>query len=455
MELSSLTAISPIDGRYANKTADLRPIFSEYALMRFRLIIEIRWLQTLAQHPQITEISPFSAQAQQILEHIIENFNEVDAQRIKNIEKITNHDVKAVEYFIKEKTADNAELAASCEFIHFACTSEDINNLAYALMLKTARTQSLLPLMDELVPQLKKLAHQYADQPMLSRTHGQSATPTTLGKEFANVVARLQRQQQQFSNVNILGKFNGAVGNFNAHQIAYPNIDWPTLSKHFIESLRLHSNAYTTQIEPHDYIAEYCDALARFNTILIDFARDMWSYISINYFKQQSVAGEVGSSTMPHKINPIDFENAEGNLSLSNALLHHFSSHLPRSRWQRDLRDSTLLRNLGVAIAHTTIGYQSLLKGLSKVVPDIETINADLNQHWEVLAEAIQTVLRSHRIETPYEKLKELTRGQTITQQSLQNFIQSLALPIDVKNELLELTPATYLGKASELAKSI
>lgn len=455
MELSTLTAISPIDGRYANKTADLRPIFSEYALMRFRLIIEIRWLQTLAQHPQITEISPFSVQAQQILEQIIENFNEANAQHIKNIEKTTNHDVKAIEYFIKEKIAGNAELAASSEFIHFACTSEDINNLAYALMLKTARSQSLLPLMDELVPQLKKLAHQYAEQPMLSRTHGQPATPTTLGKEFANVVARLQRQQQQFSNVIILGKFNGAVGNFNAHLIAYPNIDWPALSKHFIESLHLHCNAHTTQIEPHDYIAEYCDTLARFNTVLIDFARDMWSYISINYFKQQSVTGEVGSSTMPHKINPIDFENAEGNLSLANALLHHFSSHLPRSRWQRDLRDSTLLRNLGVAVAHTTIAYQSLLKGLSKVIPDIETINADLNQHWEVLAEAIQTVLRCHRIETPYEKLKELTRGQTITQQSLQDFINALKLPIDVKNELLRLTPAAYLGKASELAKAI
>lgn len=455
MNFSPLTAISPIDGRYASKTADLRPVFSEYALMRFRVLIEIRWLEMLAEHPEITEVAPLSPHAQQILQHIFESFNEQDAERIKNIERTTNHDVKAVEYFLKEKVAHHPELALASEFIHFACTSEDINNLAYALMLQTARTQCVLPQMDELITQLKQFAHQYATQPMLARTHGQPATPTTLGKEFANVVARLQRQQQQFIAVTPLGKFNGAVGNYNAHLVTYPNIDWPAISQQFVERLGLTWNAYTTQIEPHDYIAEYCDALARFNNVLIDLSADIWSYISINYFKQQSIAGEVGSSTMPHKINPIDFENAEGNLSLANALLQHFASHLPRSRWQRDLRDSTLLRNIGVAIAHTSIAYQSLLKGLNKIVPDTKLISTDLNQHWEILAEAIQTVLRRYRVETPYEKLKALTRGQTITQQSIQDFIQSLELPEAVKTALLQLTPHTYIGHAITLAKNL
>ncbi len=455
MELTSLTAISPIDGRYAAKVASLRPIFSEYALLRFRVLIEIRWLQTLAEIPQLKEVEALSPSAQQFLNQLLENFTERDAQRIKEIERSINHDVKAVEYFLKEKFAEHPELSAASEFIHFACTSEDINNLAYGLMLKTAREQSLLPLIAQIIAQLTQIAQQYAEQAMLSRTHGQPASPTTLGKEIANVVARLKRQQQQFNQVEILGKFNGAVGNFNAHHVAYPEIDWEIVAKRFVEQLGLQWNPYTTQIEPHDFIAEFCHTLARFNTILIDLDRDMWSYISIGYFKLKPIAQEVGSSTMPHKVNPIDFENSEGNLGLSNAILQHLANYLPRSRWQRDLRDSTLLRNLGVACAHAVIAYQAILAGLSKLVADCNAISADLDQHWEVLAEAIQTVLRRHHIDAPYEKLKALTRGKTVDQQLLNEFIATLEVSAAVKKQLLALTPMTYLGNAIEKAKHI
>lgn len=455
LQLSPLTAISPVDGRYAHKANELRGVFSEYALLRFRVVVEIRWLEALAEQPQITEVPALSKKAQQFLENIIEKFNEDDAQQIKNIEQKTNHDVKAVEYFLKEKFDNELELVGIKEFIHFACTSEDINNLAYALMLKAARQQCLLPYMTKIIEQFVQLAHEQAAQPMLSRTHGQSATPTTLGKEFANIAARLQRQYQQLENVVLVGKCNGAVGNFNAHLIAYPEINWPQFSKKFVESLGLVCNEYTTQIEPHDFVAEFCDALARFNNILVDAAADIWGYISLGYFKLKTKAGEVGSSTMPHKVNPIDFENAEGNLSLANALLQHFSSYLPRSRWQRDLRDSTLLRNLGVALAHSLIAYQAFMQGLQKLAIDEICITGDLNQHWEVLGEAIQTVLRRYQCETPYEQLKELTRGKTIDQKQLQQFISGLALPADAKARLLQLTPSTYLGGAVELAKKI
>jgi adenylosuccinate lyase len=455
MKLSALTAISPIDGRYANKVTTLRPLFSEYALMRFRIIVEIRWLEALAAEKQFQEIKPLSKTAKAFLNRIIENFNEADAEKIKTIEQTINHDVKAVEYFLKEKFAANSELATYKEFIHFACTSEDINNLAYALMLKTAREECLLSAMDEIITFTKKMAREHAAQVMLARTHGQAASPTTLGKEFANIVARLQCQRKQYGTVAILGKCNGAVGNFNAHAIAYPNINWPALSKKFIENLGLTYNPYTTQIEPHDFIAELSDAVARFNTILIDTARDIWSYISLGYFKLKIKAEEVGSSTMPHKVNPIDFENAEGNLSLANALFQHFSSHLPRSRWQRDLRDSTLLRNLGVAFAHTLIAYQALLQGLKKLAVDKDRIDNDLEQHWEILAEAIQTVLRRYGAELPYEKLKALTRGKTVDKTALQKFIGELKLPTEAKKRLTQLTPAKYIGLAVELAEKI
>ncbi len=455
MELTPLTAISPIDGRYGLKTAQLRAVFSEYALIRFRVLVEIRWLQALAEQPEINEVPPFSDVAQQYLDQIVDNFSEHDAQEIKNIERETNHDVKAVEYFLKKKFALQKELADVSEFIHFACTSEDINNLAYALMLKTVREESVLPHIDAIITLLTDMAHRYAAQPMLSRTHGQPATPTTLGKELANVVARLKQQAQQLAAVTILGKCNGAVGNFNAHFAAYPEVDWSTLSRIFIENLALEFNPYTTQIEPHDYIAELCDAVGRVNTILIDFASDVWGYISLGYFKLKAVAGEVGSSTMPHKINPIDFENAEGNLSLANAFFQHFSSYLPRSRWQRDLRDSTLLRNLGVAFAHSAIAYQALRQGLQKLDVDSVCLNADLDQHWEVLAEAIQTVLRRYHCPTPYEKLKELTRGKKIDADVLHEFIATLALPEAVKEKLRQMTPMNYLGNAIEQAKNI
>jgi adenylosuccinate lyase len=455
MELSQLTAISPIDGRYGPKTETLRPIFSEYGLIRHRVIVEIRWLQALAAHDAIEEVPPLGGHAEKVLNDIIENFSVQDAQRVKNIETTTNHDVKAVEYFLKEKIAGNTELEAIGEFIHFACTSEDINNLAYALMLREARSQSLLPLMDDVLTALTEMARRYAGEPMLSRTHGQTATPTTVGKEMANVAARLHRQREQFVAIPMLGKINGAVGNYNAHQVAYPDVDWPAFSRGFIAGLGLEFNPYTTQIEPHDYMAEQFDTLARFNTILIDFCRDIWAYISLGYFKQKTIAGEIGSSTMPHKVNPIDFENAEGNLGIANALYAHFAAKLPISRWQRDLSDSTVLRNLGVAIGHSVIAYESCLKGISKLELNKTRTAEDLDSSWEVLAEALQTVMRRYGIEKPYEKLKDLTRDKEVNQQTLQEFIQTLDLPESVIEELARLTPSTYTGNASEQARSI
>jgi len=455
MELSLLTAISPIDGRYGAKTDALRPIFSEYGLIRHRVIVEIRWLQALAAHESIKEVPALGGHAERVLNDIIENFSEQDAQRVKNIERTTNHDVKAVEYFLKEKIDGNTELEAISEFIHFACTSEDINNLAYALMLREARNQALLPLMDDVIKVLSELAHRYADEPMLARTHGQTATPTTVGKEMANVVARLHRQREQFAAIPMLGKINGAVGNYNAHQVAYPDIDWPAFSRQFIANLGLEFNPFTTQIEPHDYMAEQFDTLARFNTVLIDFCRDVWAYISLGYFKQKTIAGEVGSSTMPHKVNPIDFENAEGNLGIANALFAHFAAKLPVSRWQRDLSDSTVLRNLGVAIGHSVIAYESCLKGVGKLQLNPVRTAEDLDDSWEVLAEALQTVMRRHGIEKPYEKLKDLTRDQAVNQATLQAFIRTLDLPDSVKDELAGLTPSTYTGNAGQQARSI
>jgi len=441
MDLSSLTAISPIDGRYGAKCADLRPIFSEYGLIHHRVLVEVRWLQMLAENPGIPEVPAFGEHSNNLLNAIVDNFSEEDAQRVKNIESTTNHDVKAVEYFLKEKIEGNAELEAVSEFIHFACTSEDINNLSYALMLREARSQALLPQMDEVINALKKLAKDNASQPMLSRTHGQPASPTTLGKEMANVAARLERQQTQLSTVPMLGKINGAVGNYNAHLSAYPELDWADIAEKFVTSLGLEFNPYTTQIEPHDYIAEMFDAVARFNTILLDFDRDVWAYISLGYFKQRTIAGEVGSSTMPHKVNPIDFENSEGNLGLANAIFNHLSAKLPISRWQRDLTDSTVLRNLGVGVGHSVIAYQSTLKGISKLEVNPNKINADLDNCWEVLAEPVQTVMRRYGIEKPYEKLKELTRGQGIDQKRLQEFVSALEIPEAAKKTLLEMTP--------------
>ena len=450
----ALTAISPIDGRYANKVEDLRPIFSEYGLIRYRVLVEIRWLQTLANHPLIIEVSPFSATANNLLDSIIDNFSESDAQRVKDIEKTTNHDVKAVEYLLKEKIAGCDELEQVSEFIHFACTSEDINNLSYALMLKEGRDVIQTQISD-CIDALRKLALETADQPLLSRTHGQSATPTTVGKEFANVVARMSRQQQQLQAVSLLGKINGAVGNYNAHCVAYPDVDWAEFSKNFVESLGLQWNPYTIQIEPHDYIAEFFHTLSRFNTILLDFDRDIWSYISLGYFKQRTITGEIGSSTMPHKVNPIDFENSEGNLGIANALFSFLAEKLPVSRWQRDLTDSTVLRNIGVGIAHTSIAIQASLKGISKLQINTDAIEADLNANWEVLAEPIQTVMRRYGIEKPYEKLKELTRGQRITPEQLQVFIEKLEIPAEAKATLLTLTPRNYTGYAEKLAREI
>ncbi len=453
--LSSLTAISPLEGRYFEKIADLRPIFSEYGLMKFRLTVEIRWLQHLAQHAKLPELPPLSQHANDILNGLIEHFSEQDALRIKHIESVINHDVKAIEYFLKEKIDGNHELKTYSEFIHFGCTSEDINNLSYALSLQASRKQCLLPALDELLAILKNMSHQYAAIPMLSRTHGQPATPTTVGKEIANIAARLQRQAEQLVATPILGKLNGATGNYNAFCIAYPTVDWQLLSKNFVCELDLHWNAYTTQIEPHDYIAEFFAILMRINTILIDFNRDMWGYISLNYFKQKSLQFEVGSSTMPHKVNPIDFENAEGNLGMANALLSYMAEKLPISRWQRDLSDSTVLRNIGVAIAHSALAYQATLKGLSKVSVNEEILQADLNQHWEILSEAIQTVMRRHQIPEPYEKLKAFTRGKPMTQELLQQFIAKLALDDETKKTLYELSPNSYLGYACDLAKRI
>ncbi len=455
MQLSALTAISPIDGRYAGKTGDLRPIFSEYGLIRHRVTVEVRWLQTLAAHPDIHEVPPLGEHADNILNQIIDGFSEADAQRVKNIEQTTNHDVKAVEYFLKEKIAGNAELEAIGEFIHFACTSEDINNLAYALMLSEARALVLLPRMEDICGSLRKLAHETAAIPMLARTHGQTASPTTLGKELANVVRRLDRQREQLAATAILGKINGAVGNYNAHLIAYPELDWPALARDFVEGLELEWNPYTTQIEPHDYIAELFECCARFNTVLLDFCRDVWGYISLGYFRQRTIAGEIGSSTMPHKVNPIDFENAEGNLGLANAIFDHLARKLPVSRWQRDLTDSTALRNLGVGVAHTTIAYASCLKGIDKLEVNLTRLSEDLDNAWEVLAEPIQTVMRRYGIENPYEKLKELTRGRSIDRDTMRRFIDTLEIPDEARARLRELSPDGYTGNAEAQARKI
>jgi adenylosuccinate lyase len=455
MELTSLTAISPVDGRYGSKSADLRPIFSEFGLIRHRVLVEVRWLQALANNPEISEVPSLSEAANNLLNEITDNFSEQDAQRVKEIERTTNHDVKAVEYLLKEKIGGNQELEAISEFIHFACTSEDINNLSHALMLREGRSQVLLPLIDGIIDEIKQLAHEHAEQPMLSRTHGQPASPTTIGKEMANVVYRLQRQRDQIASVPLLGKFNGAVGNYNAHLSAYPEHDWQAFSKQFIESLGLEWNPYTIQIEPHDYMAELFDGIARFNTIMIDFCRDIWSYISVGFFKQRTIAGEIGSSTMPHKVNPIDFENGEGNFGIANAILGHLSAKLPISRWQRDLTDSTVLRSLGVGIAHTTIALQSVQKGISKLEVNGTKMEADLNDNWEVLAEPIQTVMRRYGIEKPYEKLKELTRGQRINAADLQQFIEKLEIPDEAKASLKAMTPMNYIGNAIDQAKNI
>ena len=455
MTHSTLTALSPLDGRYAAKVEALRPIFSEYGLMHRRVLVEVRWLEALADERAIAEIAPFSADARAKLQAIVDAFTAIDGERVKDIERTTNHDVKAIEYFIKQRFGDDAELIRAKEFVHFACTSEDINNLAYALILRDARDGVLLPALDGVIATLRESAHANAALPMLSRTHGQTATPTTLGKELANVIARLERQRKQLANVEILGKINGAVGNYNAHVIAYPEVDWPALARRFVESLGLVFNPYTTQIEPHDFIAELCDAVRRANVILIDLCRDIWSYISLGYFKQALKAGEVGSSTMPHKVNPIDFENAEGNLGVANALLAHFAEKLPISRWQRDLTDSTVLRTLGTAFGHTQIALDSLARGLNKLSVNRERIAADLEASWEVLAEAVQTVMRRHGLPEPYEQLKALTRGQGIMRESMRAFIAGLALPDADKQRLLALTPATYIGMAESLAKDI
>ncbi|MGD7033605.1 adenylosuccinate lyase [Methylotuvimicrobium buryatense] len=454
MTHTALTAISPIDGRYAGKVEALRPIFSEYGLIRFRVQVEVRWLQALAKNPQISEVPAFSENANRLMNDLVEQFSEADAQRVKDIEKTTNHDVKAIEYLLKEKIAGNAELEKVSEFIHFACTSEDINNLSYALMLSEGR-QLIIGQIDQCIEAIRRIAHDTAAQPMLSRTHGQSATPTTVGKEFANVVARMLRQKKQLEAVELLGKINGAVGNYNAHCVAYPDVDWSEFSKNFVESLGLSFNPYTIQIEPHDYIAEFFHALSRFNTILLDFDRDVWGYISLGYFKQKTIAGEVGSSTMPHKVNPIDFENSEGNLGIANAVFSFLAEKLPISRWQRDLTDSTVLRNIGVGIAHTSIAIQSTLKGISKLELNSDALEADLNANWEVLAEPIQTVMRRYGIEKPYEKLKELTRGQRITPEQMRTFVEGLDIPQDAKNALLELTPRAYTGYAERLTRKI
>jgi adenylosuccinate lyase len=455
MELTALTAISPVDGRYGSKVSVFRDIFSEYGLIRNRVTVEIRWLQKLAAHPQVQEVPLFSDEANAALNALVSDFSVADAQRIKDIERTTNHDVKAVEYFIKEKIADNAELHAVTEFVHFACTSEDINNLSHALMLREGLDSGMLPAMTKVIGQIAKLAHDHAAQPMLSRTHGQTASPSTVGKELANVVHRLRRQLAQIQNVELLGKINGAVGNYNAHLSAYPNINWAETAKTFVEGLGLIFNPYTTQIEPHDYIAELYDAVARFNTILIDLDRDVWGYISLGYFKQRTVEGEVGSSTMPHKVNPIDFENSEGNLGIANALLNHLSAKLPISRWQRDLTDSTVLRNLGVGFAHSLIAYESTLKGLNKLELNAARLDADLNQAWEVLAEPIQTVMRRYNIEKPYEKLKVLTRGKAMSAEVIQSFVSSLDIPEQAKAELMAMTPGNYTGNAVDQACNI
>jgi len=454
MELTSLTAVTPIDGRYAAKTDLLRSVFSEYGLIKFRVEVEIRWLQCLSKHPDIEEVPSFSPEANERLDNIVSSFCIEHAERIKTTERTTNHDVKAVEYFIKEQIADLPELAAVSEFVHFACTSEDINNLAHGLMLSSGR-EITLSFCDRIIDKLTVLAHEFAADPMLSRTHGQTASPTTAGKEIANVVARLRRQRAHISAVPLLGKINGAVGNYNAHIAAYPNIDWQANAEQFVVGLGLTWNPYTTQIEPHDYIAELFDAIARFNTILIDFNRDVWGYISLGYFKQKAIAGEIGSSTMPHKVNPIDFENSEGNLGLANAVMSHLANKLPISRWQRDLTDSTVLRNMGVGMAYGLIAYESIIKGLGKLEINRARLADDLDSSWEVLAEPIQTVMRRYRVPQAYEKLKDLTRGQSINRQTLIQFVSSLSIPEAAKQELMQLTPHNYIGNAADQAREI
>lgn len=455
MELSALTAISPVDGRYQNKTDVLRPIFSEYGLFRFRVLVEIEWLKKLSKNPNIKEIESFSASSISLLDNIKNNFSIDDAKQIKKIEKITNHDMKAVEYFIREKIQSDPKLKNVSQFIHFACTSEDINNLSYALMLKDARENILLPKLQKLIIILQEMSDSYASIPMLSRTHGQTASPTTLGKEMAIYVYRALRQMKQFENIELLGKLNGAVGNFNAHFAAYPDINWMSLSKEFIEELGLTWNPYTTQIESHDYMAEYFHTLARTNAILIDLCRDLWGYISLGYFNLKPIKGEVGSSTMPHKVNPIDFENAEGNFGIADSIFEHLAMKLPTSRWQRDLSDSTVLRNAGVGIAHTIIAFDSTVAGLSKIDINKDVIHEDLKDSWEVLTEPIQTVMRRYNIDNAYEKLKELSRGQKINKEILHNFIEQLDIPDDAKSRLKELNPSNYLGNAEIQAKSI
>ncbi len=455
MPLTELSALSPLDGRYASKTDALRPILSEAGFMHHRVKVEIAWLLALSE-AGLDELKPFSTESKVRLQKLAAEFTEQDAARIKAIEATTNHDVKAVEYWLKEKVQGDPELVAASEFIHFACTSEDINNTSHGMMLHTARDTVLLPALDKLIERLSEIAHQHADMPMMSRTHGQPASPTTMGKEIANVVARLRRAQQAIATVEILGKMNGAVGNYNAHLSAYPKVDWQAFAREVVEQrLGLTFNPYTIQIEPHDYIAELFDAIARANTILIDLSRDVWGYISLGFFKQKTKAGEIGSSTMPHKVNPIDFENAEGNLGMANAVLRHMAEKLPISRWQRDLTDSTVLRNIGVGFGYTLLAYDSCLRGLHKLEANPARMVEDLDQNWEVLAEPVQTVMRRYGIENPYEQLKELTRGKGISQAALREFIQGLAIPQDAKDRLLAMTPATYIGLAAQLAKDI
>jgi len=455
MTQTALTALSPLDGRYAGKVDALRAHFSEFGLIHRRLQVEIEWLKALAAEPHFSEIPAFSPATIAELDALVANFSPADAEAVKAEEAVTNHDVKALEYWIKKKLQGNGEVMAVTEFIHFACTSEDINNLSHALMCKHARDEAMLPMLDKVVAKLKELAHTYADLPMMSRTHGQPATPTTLGKEMANVAYRLERARIRIANVSLLGKINGAVGNYNAHLSAYPGYDWEGFAKRFVESLGVEFNPYTIQIEPHDALAELFDAFARANSILIDLDRDVWGYISLGFFKQKVKAGEIGSSTMPHKVNPIDFENSEGNLGLANAVLRHLSEKLPISRWQRDLTDSTVLRNMGVGLGYTLLAYDSLLKGLSKLEVNEQLLHADLDANWELLAEPIQTVMRRYAVPQAYEKLKELTRGTRVSREGMQAFVATLAIPDAAKAELLKLTPWDYTGKAAELAKRI
>ena len=449
----TLLAISPVDGRYADKVTDLRAMLSEHGLIRYRVQVELAWLQALADEPGIVELAPLDAAARAAIETMLTTFSPADSARVKQIERTTNHDVKAVEYWIRERFVAQPALARLSEFVHFACTSEDINNLAYAIMLRDAREHCLLPLAGKLGSALRDMAHRFADLPMLARTHGQPATPTTLGKELAVFVNRLERQTAQLAGVVVMGKMNGATGNYNAHLAAYPDVDWPVLAAGVVRGLGLQANTHTTQIEPHDFVAEYCHALARYNTVAMDLCRDTWSYISLGYFRQRPVAGEVGSSTMPHKVNPIDFENAEGNLGVANALLEHFAAKLPISRWQRDLTDSTVLRNIGVALGHSVIAWRSCLKGLGKLEVNEQALAGDLDRTWEVLAEPIQTVMRRYGVENAYEQLKELTRGQQIDRQTLQRFVDQLPLPLEARQRLRELTPDAYTGNAAQIAR--